>query len=103
MVCVSTVCLSSCVCIFNGISPRCCLLKLFLYCFGFIGQKFFRRRGIRDLLPARPVSITRVEPWWVVHVGFVTEDDIRVRERVGGGAKDAWLLLFLWGEGWVCA
>jgi len=42
-------------------------------------QKFFRRRGIRDLLPVRPVSITRVEPWWVIHVGFVTEDDIRVR------------------------
>ena len=42
-------------------------------------QKFFRRRGIRDLLPVRPVDISRVEPWWVVHCGFVTEDDIRVR------------------------
>lgn len=26
--------------------------------------------------------MTRVEPWWVVDVGFVTEDDIKVCLRV---------------------
>ena len=41
-------------------------------------QKFFRRKGIRDLLPARPMPMTRVEPWWLVNVGYITEDDIRV-------------------------
>ena len=32
------------------------------------------------------MEISHVEPWWVVHVGYVTEDDIRVRRegREGG-------------------
>ena len=44
-------------------------------------QKFFRRRGIRDMLPAHPVKISQVEPWWIINVGYVTEDDIRVCNR----------------------
>ena len=29
-----------------------------------------------------------MEPWWVVHIGYVTEDDIRVRnEREGEGGR----------------
>lgn len=44
----------------------------------FRSKKFFRKRGIRDLLPNRPVTMTRVEPWWVLDVGFVTEDDIKL-------------------------
>ena len=34
------------------------------------------------MLPGRPVDITRVEPWWIVDVGFVTEDDIKVSMAV---------------------
>jgi len=41
-------------------------------------KKFFRRRGIKDLLPSRPVEISHVEPWWEVNIGYVTEDDIRM-------------------------
>ena len=28
-----------------------------------------------------------MEPWWVVHVGYVTEDDIRVRMGREGGRE----------------
>lgn len=41
-------------------------------------QKFFRRRNIKDLLPGQPVKNVRMEAWWLVHVGYITEDDIRV-------------------------
>jgi hypothetical protein len=40
-------------------------------------RKFFRRRNIKDLLPGQPVKNVRMEPWWLVHVGYITEDDIR--------------------------
>ena len=30
-----------------------------------------------------------MEPWWVVHVGYVTEDDIRVRMGREGGSTQA--------------
>uniref|UniRef100_A0A2R5LL69 Protein FAM91A1 n=1 Tax=Ornithodoros turicata TaxID=34597 RepID=A0A2R5LL69_9ACAR len=42
-------------------------------------RRFFsvRRKSIRDLLPAKPVPEISIEPWWMVHVGYVTEDDIR--------------------------
>ncbi|GIY51130.1 protein FAM91A1 [Caerostris darwini] len=43
-------------------------------------KKFFgvRRKPIRDLLPAKPVSNLVIEPWWMVYVGYVTEDDIKI-------------------------
>lgn len=41
-------------------------------------QKFFRRRNIKDLLPGQPVKNVQIDPWWLVHVGYITEDDIRV-------------------------
>ena len=47
------------------------------------GQKFFRRKPVRDLLPVKPVSLKVLDPWWTVQVGFVTEDDIKVRRNVG--------------------
>ncbi|XP_028399499.1 protein FAM91A1-like [Dendronephthya gigantea] len=40
-------------------------------------RKFFRKRPVRDLLPMKPVSLKFLDPWWTVHVGFVTEDDIK--------------------------
>lgn len=42
------------------------------------GRKLFRRRNARELLPVRPVSKMVIEPWWIVHIGLVTEDDIKV-------------------------
>ncbi|CAL1270776.1 unnamed protein product [Larinioides sclopetarius] len=43
-------------------------------------KKFFgvRRKPIRDLLPPKPVSGLIIEPWWMVFVGYVTEDDIKI-------------------------
>ncbi|CAN8001751.1 unnamed protein product [Ixodes hexagonus] len=45
-------------------------------------KKFFtvRRKSVRDLLPAKPVSDVPIEPWWVVSVGYVTEDDIKASD-----------------------
>ncbi|EEC05739.1 conserved hypothetical protein [Ixodes scapularis] len=42
-------------------------------------KKFFtvRRKSVRDLLPSKPVSDVPIEPWWVISVGYVTEDDIK--------------------------
>ncbi|CAI8043415.1 Protein FAM91A1 [Geodia barretti] len=40
-------------------------------------RKFFRRRNIKDLLPGQPVKNVQIDPWWLVHVGYITEDDIR--------------------------
>ncbi|XP_076341540.1 protein FAM91A1 isoform X2 [Tachypleus tridentatus] len=43
-------------------------------------KKFFgvRRKSVRELLPLKPVEEVPIEPWWTVHVGFVTEDDIKM-------------------------
>ena len=38
---------------------------------------FFRKTG-RDLLPTKPVETVPVQPWWVLQVGYVTEDDMKV-------------------------
>ncbi len=43
---------------------------------------FFRRSG-RDLLPLRPVEAVPILPWWIIQVGYVTEDDMKVRESYG--------------------
>ncbi|XP_076066785.1 protein FAM91A1 isoform X2 [Oratosquilla oratoria] len=39
-------------------------------------RKLFRKKNVRDLLPAVPCEIT-VDPWWTVCVGCVTEEDIK--------------------------
>lgn len=35
-----------------------------------------------DLLPVKPVTLKFLDPWWTVHVGFVTEDDVKVDESL---------------------
>eukprot|EP00090_Calanus_glacialis_P008224 TRINITY_DN16538_c0_g1_i1.p1 TRINITY_DN16538_c0_g1~~TRINITY_DN16538_c0_g1_i1.p1 ORF type:complete len:858 (-),score=315.54 TRINITY_DN16538_c0_g1_i1:118-2628(-) len=35
------------------------------------------KKSYRDLLPTRPVSSVTILPWWVVQVGYITEDDVR--------------------------
>ncbi|XP_046858487.1 protein FAM91A1-like [Xenia sp. Carnegie-2017] len=40
-------------------------------------RKFFRKRPVGDLLPVKPVTLKFLDPWWTVHVGFVTEDDVK--------------------------
>lgn len=41
------------------------------------GRKLFRRKNVRDLLPAKPVDIN-IEPWWLVAAGCIIEEDIKV-------------------------
>lgn len=41
-------------------------------------KKFFRRRPIRELLPAQPVEEVQIEPWWTVNIGYITEDDVKL-------------------------
>ena len=43
------------------------------------GRKLFRKRNARELLPLKPVAKMMIEPWWIVHIGSITEDDIKVR------------------------
>ena len=38
---------------------------------------FFRRSG-KELLPVKPVDNITVLPWWIVQLGFVTEEDMKV-------------------------
>ena len=33
---------------------------------------------MKDLLPAKPVGLKVLEPWWKIQIGYITEDDIRV-------------------------
>eukprot|EP01137_Pigoraptor_chileana_P010755 Opistho-2@60752 len=35
-----------------------------------------RKATLKSLLPTKPIAIA-VEHWWIVHIGYVTEDDIR--------------------------
>lgn len=51
-------------------------------------QKFFRKKPVRDLLPTKPAMLKVLEPWWIVQIGYVTEDDIRVR----GKGRRKWVL-----------
>ncbi len=37
--------------------------------------------GGRDLLPPRVVETVPILPWWVVQVGYVTEEDMKVRRN----------------------
>ena len=38
---------------------------------------FFRRSG-KELLPVKPVENITILPWWVVQLGFVTEEDMKL-------------------------
>ena len=38
-------------------------------------RKLFRRKPPRELLPTKPIDII-VEPWFLVQVGYVTEEDV---------------------------
>ena len=29
-------------------------------------------------MPSKPAALKVLEPWWMVQIGYVTEDDIRV-------------------------
>ncbi|KAK0042085.1 protein FAM91A1 [Biomphalaria pfeifferi] len=39
-------------------------------------KKFFRKRPVKELLPSQPIDGVPIEPWWIVQVGFITDDDI---------------------------
>ncbi|KAL4235865.1 hypothetical protein ACF0H5_004253 [Mactra antiquata] len=41
-------------------------------------KKFFRRKPPKNLLPTKPVENVMIDAWWVVNVGYITEDDIRM-------------------------
>lgn len=59
----------------KGIQMR--ILTFFLKKFkGWIFLKT-KKTVIKDLLPTMPIDID-IEHWWTVHVGFVSEEDIKV-------------------------
>ena len=39
------------------------------------------RKSYRDLLPTRPVSSLIILPWWVIQVGYVTEEDVKTLSK----------------------
>uniref|UniRef100_T1J6S9 FAM91 N-terminal domain-containing protein n=1 Tax=Strigamia maritima TaxID=126957 RepID=T1J6S9_STRMM len=41
-------------------------------------QKFFRRKSVREIIPNKPVADINIEPWWIIQIGYVTQDDIKV-------------------------
>ncbi|CAL1540912.1 unnamed protein product [Lymnaea stagnalis] len=41
-------------------------------------KKFFRKRPVKELLPGQPIEGVSIDAWWIVQVGFITEDDIRM-------------------------
>ncbi|XP_061181640.1 protein FAM91A1-like [Saccostrea echinata] len=41
-------------------------------------KKFFRRKPPKDLLPAQPVETVTFEHWWLVNVGYITEEDVKM-------------------------
>lgn len=41
---------------------------------GFLG---IMRKPIRELLPKRPVRNIKIEYWWKIYPGYITEDDVR--------------------------
>lgn len=41
-------------------------------------NKLFRRKHeIRPMLPSQPINMN-VDPWWIVDIGCLYEDDIKV-------------------------
>lgn len=41
-------------------------------------KKFFRKKPPKELLPTRPIETVQIDPWWLVNIGYITEDDIKV-------------------------
>ena len=41
---------------------------------------FFRRSG-KELLPVEPVKDITILPWWIVQLGFVTEEDMKLADK----------------------
>eukprot|EP00794_Sanderia_malayensis_P004770 gene4770-5397_t len=41
-------------------------------------KRFFRKKPARELLPTKPIPQKVIQPWWEVHLGFVTEDDVKM-------------------------
>ncbi|GAB1599980.1 protein FAM91A1-like [Argonauta hians] len=41
-------------------------------------KKFFRRKPVRELLPIQPVDSVSADHWWIVNIGYITEDDIKM-------------------------
>jgi len=41
-------------------------------------KRLFKRKPARELLPSKPVPQKVIQPWWKVHTGFITEDDIKM-------------------------
>lgn len=41
-------------------------------------KKFFKAKRIRDVLPSQPAYLAHIEDWWITHLGFVTEEDVKV-------------------------
>ena len=39
------------------------------------------RKSYRELLPTRPVSNLIIQPWWVIQVGYVTEEDVKTLSK----------------------
>lgn len=52
-------------------------------------KKFFRKKPVRDLLPTKPALLKVLEPWWIVQIGYVTEDDIRMCSNAEHQAIDS--------------
>lgn len=56
------------------------------------GRKFgFFKKPARDLLPTMPVETIQILPWWMVQVGFVTEEDMKVRQRKRNILPESWV------------
>lgn len=39
---------------------------------------FSRRKPVASLLPTQPIETMSIEPWWLVNVGCVSEDDVKL-------------------------
>ena len=42
----------------------------------FISKLVFDGKSFRDLLLIKPLSSVTIEPWWMVQVGYITEEDV---------------------------
>jgi len=49
--------------------------------FGGFSTNFFKK-SYRDFLPPRPVENITLLPWWVVQVGYITEDDVKSLNKI---------------------
>ena len=55
------------------------LIYYFLY---WTLQKFFRKKPPKELLPTKPIDTVTIDAWWMVNIGYITEDDIRVNNII---------------------